>query len=237
MRIRLIGHGKMGKALVTALSRLEHQVVIHDRQVPAIEGEEVVILAVKPTSLEGLPGGMEKSLVVSVMTGIPLKTLQQISGSKRVIRAMPNLPVSVGQGVVGWIGSGEAEEVDLDFARKLFGAMGLALELDNEGLIDAITALSGSGPAYYFYLTELLADKGVQMGFSQEQAQALARQTLMGAAALLQASDKSAAYWRKQVTSKGGTTAAAFTAFQSLPPLFFEAIDRAYKRAEELGAS
>lgn len=149
---------------------------------------------------------------------------------------MPNLAASVGQSLTGWVASKSAKPADRKLVAKIFSSFGTEMELKNENMINSLTALSGSGPAYFFYMTELLQKKAERLGFAAEQAKMIAEKTLIGSAGLIGLNIKDAADWRKSVTSKGGTTEKALEHMKDkgIGRIVFGAVDKAKKRAEEL---
>lgn len=203
----------------------------------------VVVLAVKPQAIRhALPALATivdgKSLVLSIAAGTALNTLTAGMGTNSVVRAMPNTPAQIGKGMTVMVaGSG----VDADrhaLATELMSAVGAVEWIDDEALMDAVTAVSGSGPAYVFLLAECLAEAGIDAGLSPELARRLADATIAGAGALVEASDDAPAVLRSNVTSPGGTTAAALevlTAQVGLSQLIKRAVTAAKKRAKELG--
>jgi len=184
----------------------------------AVAQADVVVLSVKPQIFPEvwpeIEGALKPdALVVSIMAGIPSA---KIAGGKpiRVVRVMPNTPSLVGEGAAG-IAAGEfATEADLQIAEKLMAAVGAAVIVKEEE-IDAVTALSGSGPAYVFYLLEGMLEAADQMGLEKEVARELALATVIGAAKLMQETGEEADALRKKVTSKGGTTEAAINTLQN----------------------
>ncbi len=256
--IAIIGAGHMGAAFSAGIQKHMNRVRINlcdhsseklkalDAEHPytdpreAIVGASVILLAVKPQSakelLTNLSPALKDQFVISIMAGISISTLQKLTRSTRVIRAMPNLPAQVGKGLTGWVASPDVSASERALAKELFIAVGEEMELEKESLLDALTPLSGSGPAYFFYLAELLTTKAMKEGFSPTQAALIAKETLTGSAALLEADVRSPSEWRSAVTSKGGTTEAAFKTFQDehLEDLFFKAVDRAIARSREL---
>ncbi|MBU0982116.1 pyrroline-5-carboxylate reductase [Patescibacteria group bacterium] len=242
-KIGIIGAGNMGSAIYRALSEKftvslcdssSEKVTALDTQNACDKMDEmdVIILAVKPQTFESLSLNFEGKLVISIMAGISLSRLPA-----RAVRSMPNLPIQVKKGVVGWTASAVTSLEDKKLAAEIFSSFGTSIEVQDESLLDAITALSGSGPAYFFYFTELLAQKAQQMGFSAEESRLIAEQTFTGSAALLEANSLTAENWRQAVTSKGGTTEAALKELsQTLPPAFNSAIDAAFNRSKELNS-
>lgn len=208
-----------------------------------VKGLGCVILATKPqdmgTALESLrPGFGAETLVVSVAAGISTAFIQgHLGESTRVARVMPNTPALIGAGAAGLAFSANATEDDVLVVESIFNAIGIT-ERVTEEQIDAVTAVSGSGPAYFLYLAECLSEAGVSAGLSKEQATRLADQTLYGAGRLLFESEESAAELRERVTSKGGTTFAALESFRAagLAGIVETAVKAAATRSKELGA-
>jgi len=260
MKFALIGLGNMGSAIYQGLVKIipVGDIFVCDRNSRAaianlsadanrtIAQADVVILAVKPQQFEALAAELERKmldkLVISIMAGVSIGKIQKLTGARRVIRSMPNLAAAVGESLSGWIASDSATVADKKLAAKIFSSFGEQLELRNEDMINALTALSGSGPAYFFYLTEALQKKALAYGFSSEEAQLIANKTLLGSARLINSQDladpnlKSAADWRKTVTSKGGTTEAALEYMEGhgLADIMDAAMDKAKARALEL---
>ena len=179
---------------------------------------DVLVLAVKPHQIEGVLGKMKPSadrLLVSVAAGVPLEKLERRSGGgARVVRAMPNTPSLVGAGAAGFSRGEHATDDDAAFVRSLLECVGVAVEVD-EPLLDAVTAVSGSGPAYAFLFLEALADGGVRAGLPRDQANRLAAATLRGAAALVEETGEHPAALKDKVCSPGGTTIAAVAALEA----------------------
>ena len=206
---------------------------------------DVMLLSVKPQMMpEALAAisiiDVSDCCFISIAAGLPLAQLDAMLGGKknRIIRTMPNTPAAIGKGITALIGNDAADEADISLATRLLGVSGKVVRVADEADLDAVTALSGSGPAYVFLLAEAMAEAGKKLGLSEELAVTLAEQTIYGAGALMQASDESAATLRENVTSKGGTTAAALAvlmADDALAELLEGAIDAAHKRAIELG--
>nr|WP_255537208.1 pyrroline-5-carboxylate reductase [Methylocystis sp. Sn-Cys] len=205
---------------------------------------DAVILAIKPQMLEAgtsaaAPFVGPQSVVVSILAG---KRIADIAGrlpaAKAIVRAMPNTPAAIGRGVTGAFASLETSEAQRALSHALLAAAGQVEWVENEPLIDAVTAVSGSGPAYVFYLVECLAAAGVEAGLPADLAARLARATIEGSGELLhRQADVSAETLRQRVTSPGGTTAAALSvlmAEEGLAPLMSRAVTAAKKRAGEL---
>ena len=202
---------------------------------PGETAPELVVLAVKPQMWRDVVAGLDVpkgAVVVSVMAGVPISTLAAALPGRRIVRAMPNTPAAIGQGVTGLFG-GDADAQAM--VGPLFEAAGLALWLSAEDEFHALTGVSGSGPAYVFAFIEALAAAGEASGLSAEVSMALARGTVTGAAALAAADPADAADLRRRVTSPGGTTAAGLGALQSgLGPLLRETVAAAASRSREL---
>ncbi|MBY0299741.1 MAG: pyrroline-5-carboxylate reductase [Methylobacterium sp.] len=204
---------------------------------------EALVLAIKP---QGLDAAAETAaalagpdtLVVSVLAGKTIQNLKaRLPRARAVVRAMPNLPASIGRGATGAAASPETDARQRRMADALLSGIGLVEWIDDEGLIDAVTAVSGSGPAYVFLLAEALAAAGAAAGLPPEIAARLARQTVAGAGALLAESPLDAETLRRNVTSPGGTTAAALGVLMAeggLPDLLREAVEAARRRSAEL---
>ncbi|KNY22198.1 pyrroline-5-carboxylate reductase [Methylobacterium sp. ARG-1] len=203
----------------------------------------VMVLAIKPQGLEAAAPGLDRlvgpdTLLVSILAGKTIADLRAwLPRARAVVRAMPNLPASIGRGATGACANAEVTPAQRDAADALFAANGTVAWLADEAQIDAVTAVSGSGPAYVFLLVEALAEAGIAEGLEPSVAQALARATVSGAGALLEASPEAAAELRRNVTSPGGTTAAALDVLMrpdGLAPLLRAAVAAARRRAAEL---
>jgi pyrroline-5-carboxylate reductase len=206
----------------------------------AAAGARVVVLGVKPQVLpdvlEEIRGHVAHGpLVISIAAGVTTRFIERRLGPLPVIRAMPNTPARTGEGATAFCGGRWAGPAHLCMARRLFDAVGVGLAVP-ERHMDAVTALSGSGPAYVFYLTEVLADAGRALGLAAGHARALARQTVWGAGALLRKSGESPEILRRRVTSPGGATEAALRALEKrgLRSIFVSALAAARRRAREL---
>jgi pyrroline-5-carboxylate reductase len=177
------------------------------------------------------------ALQLSVMAGIRSGTIARATGSERVVRAMPNTPALIGQGIAGLYARPDVDAAERAAVELLLAPTGRTLWVDREEDLDAVTALSGSGPAYVFYLLESMMAAATDMGLSPEQGRVLAQATVAGAAALAGQSAEPASVLRQQVTSKGGTTHAALTVMEAagVGPAIVHAIRAAQKRAAELG--
>ncbi len=205
----------------------------------------VVLVAVKPQVMAGAlpvlaPLGGGDTVFLSVAAGIPIAAYEEMLGRRTpVIRAMPNTPAAIGKGITALVGNDEAGAAHLAMAEELLSAIGQTVRLDDEAQIDAVTGVSGSGPAYVFHMIECLAAAGEAEGLPPEMAMRLAKATVAGAGALAEAADESPARLRENVTSPGGTTAAALKVLMDdetgLPPLMRKAVRAAVERSRELG--
>jgi len=203
----------------------------------------VLVLAVKPQIIFAVMDGLKavvgpQTLVVSIAAGISIATISQGLQTGRVVRTMPNTPAQVGRGMTGAVAGPEVGTEDRARVDALLSAAGQVAWFDAEGDLDAVTAVSGSGPAYVFNLVEALAAAGVAQGLSETVAMQLARQTVIGSAALMEADPAPAGVLRQNVTSPNGTTAAALAVLMAddgLTPLVGRAVDAARRRSEELG--
>lgn len=204
----------------------------------------IVILAVKPQmmgaalpAIAALGGG--DTLVVSVAAGTPIATFEQTFGpSTPIIRAMPNTPAAVGRGITAIVGNGDAGPAHMDLAEELLRAVGQVVRLEGEDQMDAVTAVSGSGPAYVFHLIETLTAAGVAEGLPEALAAQLAQATVAGAGALAEEAPEDPGQLRVNVTSPGGTTAAALSVLMDedsgFGPLLRRAVSAAANRSREL---
>ena len=204
----------------------------------------VVLVAVKPQMMgEALPRlqryGSTKTLFISVAAGTPITAFEDILGkSTPIVRAMPNTPAAIGQGITALIGNGRATEKDVAEAQSLMAAVGQTLVLENEQQMDSVTGVSGSGPAYVFLMIEALAAAGVNQGLPTDMAMQLAQATVAGAGALAIHAGESAEQLRINVTSPNGTTQAALDILMhsetGLPQLLDQAVAAASRRSQEL---
>lgn len=202
----------------------------------------VVFIAVKPQVMGAVLASYRKligpeTIVVSIAAGKTLSFIRQHLGDAAMVRAMPNTPAMVGRGVTGAFANARVTEAERHLVHALLEVSGPVEWVENEGLIDAVTAVSGSGPAYVFYLVECMAEAGRKLGLPADLAMRLARETVSGAGELLHQSPDHASELRRNVTSPGGTTAAALDVLMAegaMQPLFDAAIKAARDRAEEL---
>lgn len=248
MKILLVGRGKMGGALLKRWEemKLASEVQVVDpvggtsfENLPTSFQPETVVFAVKPQILPDVAGKYKKfanALFLSIAAGKPISFFEQhLGATAKIVRAMPNTPAMIGQGItVACANKNAAGEKDR--AATLLGAVGEVLWVEDEKLLNPVTALSGSGPAYVFLLIEALTSAGTKIGIPPAMAEKLARQTVIGSTLLAKESaDISAATLRENVTSPGGTTAAALDVLMpEIHGLFARALDAANKRAREL---
>ncbi|GAA3086082.1 pyrroline-5-carboxylate reductase [Rhizobium viscosum] len=214
----------------------------HVTAAPANLKAGVLFLAVKPQVMEAVLPAVKslvgpQTVVVSVAAGKTLAFLEKHLGEAAMVRAMPNTPAMVGRGVTGAFANARVSAEQRDGVNALLRVSGPVEWVPAESDIDSVTALSGSGPAYVFYLVECMAEAGRKLGLQADLAMRLARETVAGAGELLHQSPDDAARLRQNVTSPGGTTAAALSVLMAedgMQPLFDEALEAARKRAEEL---
>jgi pyrroline-5-carboxylate reductase len=258
--LTLIGCGKMGSAMLRgwrAVSIAEKIFVIEPNGLPdefhnlndviqsdASSASDIFILAVKPQIMNEVCASIHPApdtLILSIAAGQKITGFEKHFGSAQpVIRAMPNTPAAIGQGITVATANQNVTPAQKDLARSLLSAIGLVEWLEDESLMDAVTALSGSGPAYVFHLIEVLAAAGAKQGLPPDLAMRLARQTVIGSAALAAAEpDINAEILRKNVTSPGGTTEAALNVLmkdKALEELFTRALNAATARSKELSS-
>ena len=262
-RIAFMGGGNMASAVISGLlksgfhkdrmdvvepfdearARLQTQfgITAHPAAGMFLEQASIVIWAVKPQSFREAASQVQtltrNALHISVAAGIRSDSIAQWLGVQRVIRTMPNTPALIGKGITAMVASPAVTETDRQHAERIVGTTGEFLWLQHEAELDAVTALSGSGPAYVFYFMEAMAAAGAEMGLPREQAYRLAVATFIGAGELARASDEPPEVLRQRVTSKGGTTDAAITSMDAsgMKDKFAQALFAAQKRAAELG--
>ncbi|MDF1824327.1 MAG: pyrroline-5-carboxylate reductase [Verrucomicrobiales bacterium] len=265
MKLGVIGCGKMGRALVGGILKAgiveAADTVVFDTWSEAAAGmaaemgvhqsasneevvtkSDVILLCVKPQGfLEMLEdiGESEGKLLISIAAGVKISSIESATGGKhRVVRVMPNTPALVGKGAAGFALGSKASADDAALTSSLLGAVGYVTEV-TEADLDAVTAVSGSGPAYVFLMIEALVAGGIEQGLSPEVAEALAAHTVAGAAELLLQSEESPAQLRENVTSPNGTTFAALESFRGdhFEEIVKRAVTAATERSRELGGS
>ena len=202
---------------------------------------DLVVWAVKPQTFKDAAAQAQAhthaALHLSVAAGIRSDTIAQWLGSERVVRAMPNTPALIGKGITALFARAAVSDADKALVNQVLGSTGEVMWVGAEAQIDAVTALSGSGPAYMFYFMEAMREAGIGMGLDAAQAYQLAVATFIGAGELAKASPEPPEVLRQRVTSKGGTTYAALTAMEAsgIKPAFIAAMQAAQARAREMG--
>ena len=262
MRIAFLGGGNMATALIGGLlakgadarsisvvevspaarERLGARYPVHIATAPdaAVQRSEVLLLAVKPQDAKAALASISvnRQLVISIAAGLTLSALSRwLGGYRRLVRCMPNTPALIGAGIAALHALPEVSADERKKAEGILGAAGEVVWVDEERLLDPVTAVSGSGPAYVFWLIEQLSASAEKLGLPADVSRKLALHTVLGAAKLAASSDESPATLRKNVTSKGGTTEAALKVFdeEKLAQHFARAVEAASRRAAELG--
>ena len=262
-RIAFIGGGNMASALIAGLiqkGRRLHELLAVEIDAarreqlardygiavaPAPDARlaeaDVLVLAVKPQQMREACAALRpfigQQLVLSIAAGIRIADLARWLGTDRIVRSMPNTPALIGRGISGLAAGPALTPAQRDRAAQILQAVGTVVWLDDEAQLDAVTAISGSGPAYVFYFIEALIEAGRAMGLSQEQSRRLAIETLVGASHLAAESGEPPEVLRARVTSKGGTTAAAIESMEAdqIKAKIVAAVRAAQRRAAELG--
>ncbi|MDY7566970.1 pyrroline-5-carboxylate reductase [Pseudomonas sp. RTC3] len=240
--IRASDPGAEQRAKVAA----EHGIELFADNAQAIEGADVVLIAVKPQMMKAVCEALRPSLkpgqlVVSIAAGITCASMNKWLGEHPIVRCMPNTPALLRQGVSGLYATASVSSEQREQAGQLLSAVGIVLWLDDEKQLDAVTAVSGSGPAYFFLLIEAMTAAGEKLGLPRETAAQLTLQTALGAALMATGSDVDAAELRRRVTSPAGTTEAAIKSFQAggfealVETALTAAAHRSAEMAEQLG--
>ncbi len=208
----------------------------------AVASADVVVLAIKPQNLAEVMNGLgrqiePKQLVLSIVAGATIQTLSAGLNHNRVVRVMPNTPAQIGEGMSVWTATAEVTEQQRGWAGSILGTIGREIYVDDEKYIDMATAVSGSGPAYFFLFVEALVEAAVHIGLSRDMAQEMVLQTMLGSGHLIQKSGKQPAELRRMVTSPGGTTAEALLELDKggFNNLVMQAVSAAYNKARQLG--
>ena len=241
-QIRASDPGEETRTRVSA----EHGIETFADNAQAIVGADVVVLAVKPQAMKAVCEALRPSLkpdqlVVSIAAGITCASMNNWLGAQPIVRCMPNTPALLRQGVSGLFATAEVTAEQRQQAQELLSAVGIALWLNEEQQLDAVTAVSGSGPAYFFLLIEAMTAAGVKLGLPADIAAQLTLQTALGAAHMAVSSDVDAAELRRRVTSPAGTTEAAIKSFQAngfeamVEKALGAAAHRSAEMAEQLG--
>lgn len=247
-KIGIIGFGNMGKAIAAALLK---QKVVNKKDLitsnssqtnkECVKKADIILLAVKPQIMAAVLNEIkndisDKQLIISIVAGVEIKTIKKIIGDKAIARVVPNLCTLIGESISVWVKTKKVNESQVKLMKLILQSFGKEVLVDEESDLDKVTAISGSGPAYIFYLVELLEQSAIKIGLKKDIAKRLASQTVIGSARLLESTDKSASTLRSEVTSKGGTTEAAFKEFAKLDfdKVFLKGVKAALKRAKQL---
>jgi pyrroline-5-carboxylate reductase len=259
MKIAVVGAGVMGSAIIESLVREQvfspgkiiavdvdcrklgglkrkFKITTENSLADAAKKVDIILLAVKPQSLEFLCENFSTNkLVISILAGTRVAKLKKLTGSAKIVRVMPNTPAAVGCGISGWHASSKVTHDEKVLVRRILESFGEQAEFKNEKMLDAVTAISGSGPAYFFAFAEALENAAREMGLGKNAA-AFVGETFFGAAKLADFSEIPFSKLRENVTSKGGTTAAALEIFAKagLGKIVARAAFAAKKRAEEI---
>ncbi|MEK8180320.1 pyrroline-5-carboxylate reductase [Flavobacterium buctense] len=265
MKVLIIGYGNMGKTYANSfissrfikpedifvLVRNDHH-AISDNGIPKsnfsakagneISDFDIVILAVKPQDFNILAHAVKSFLtntqiIFSVMAGITLATIEKQLSCSKIVRSMPNIPTQIGMGMTVFTASSNVDRKELFIIQNLINTTGKSVYVENEKLIDAATAISGSGPAYVFYFMQSMIQAAVDLGFNESEAELLVNQTFMGSVAIQNSYSLSNQEWIAKVASKGGTTESALRVFEkeALEKTIVDAVKAANDRALELG--
>lgn len=263
-KIGIIGCGNMGEALFSRLAKMiekstalmvgeqdaarrdyiqtKYKIIVEIDNNAVVKFADVIILAVKPKDFESVLkqevccGLSEKKLFISIAAGITTKYIERAVGKDiPVIRAMPNMGALIGEAVTSLSRGSSAGDRDMDTAKEIFALIGDVVEVDEE-LVDAVTAVSGSGPAYFFYMIDALTSAAESAGLDRKTASRLVLKTALGSAKLLEASREDPQVLIKKIASKGGTTEAALNIFEKkrFKNIVNDAVKAAYKRSKEL---
>lgn len=264
LRIAFIGGGNMASAMISGLVKQvasPAQIYVIDVNAENLQNlsdhyrvstssvmdarlleMDVIVLAVKPQQLHAVAASLrvfvKTQLILSVAAGIRAADLSRwLGGHSKIVRAMPNTPAMIGLGMTGLYAMDAVIDEERKLAETMMQAVGDSLWVDNESMIDAVTAVSGSGPAYVFYFIEAMQEAAMQLGFDATQARQLALSTFNGAAQLAKQSEESVSSLRERVTSKGGTTYAALCSMDdsAVKAAIHQAVQAAALRGKELG--
>src|SRR5690606_5337640 len=265
MKILVIGAGNMGLTYAEGMSKSEllkkRNIMVLDKseekleelnQIPHFDAfkeledcvpqADVIFIAVKPYHAESLfktikPMVNQEQILVSIMAGVTIKSIEEHTGLTKVVRAMPNLPAQIGKGLTSFVASPSISKTELLNIESLLNTTGKSIQVSNENFIDASTGISGSGPAYVFYFMQSMMEAAKQMGFSESDSTIMVSQTFTGAVELFNQSNISPESWMDRVASKGGTTRAALDSMENnnVNKLIKEAAFAAFNRAVELG--
>lgn len=265
LKLTFIGPGVMAEAMITGLIRTglaqpeqmtaagpraergeelrgRYGIRVSINNAEAAAGADVVLLTVKPQKLEKVLAGMRgmikpQALVLSIVAGATIQSIAQRLNHPNVVRAMPNTPAQIGEGITVWTASAQVTQPHLELARQILGALGDEIYVEEESYLDMATALSGTGPAYVFLFLEALIDGGVHLGLPRRIAEQLVVKTINGSVAFYEHNKTHPAALRNQVTSPGGTSAAALYYLEKagFRTALSRAIWAAFERSQELG--
>lgn len=265
MKILIIGGGNMGKTYASSFLRShiteKDDMMILERLVSkqsSLEAEDIgtiytdptkclpkadlIILAVKPQDTKELfeslkPHINPQQVFLSIMAGVKIDSIRTALGIEKIVRAMPNMPAQIGKGMTAFNSTDQVTRIELVMVQNLLNTTGKTVYVENEALIDAATAISGSGPAYVYFFMNAIKEAAIQMGFKDREAELLTSQTFQGAVDLYNKADLSFESWIDKVASKGGTTEAAIDQFESseLHKMIKHGVQAALKRAIDLG--
>lgn len=253
----IIGAGKMGAALAHGLHASKNFTLLiadkHEENLKKFTGIQIstnpleltgkadaVLIAVKPQSfdtlMEELGSALQAKLVISIMAGKTLSTLQEKTNSGKIVRSMPNIGAAVGQSMTAWIASRDIDSEEKKFVRSVFQSIGKEILAPSEEHIDRFSVICGCGPAYFFRLCELMQRKSERLGFSTEESRMMVEETFIASAKLLEQGERTTDEWVKAVASKGGMTEAALRSLDKdqCEEIFSRALDKALNRSKEL---
>jgi pyrroline-5-carboxylate reductase len=265
VKLAFIGGGMMGEAIIAGAiandvtdagsisacdivaARRKHlashyKISVTEDPIEAMDGAEVVVLAVKPQEFASAAGKLDGNLdkrqvVMSIMAGVPIAAISEQLKHNQVIRAIPNTPATVSEGMTVWTATSSVKSAARDHVRMLLRVLGKEIYVDAEKYLDMATAVSSSGPAYVFLVMEAMIDAAVHIGLRREMAVPMVIQTFLGSARYATESGRHLAELRNQVTSPGGTTTEGLLALEEagLRAAFVHAVEAAYLKAQELG--
>ncbi|MFI0430128.1 pyrroline-5-carboxylate reductase [Mariniflexile sp. HMF6888] len=265
MKVLVIGAGNMGLTYAEGMSKSrllkKKNIMVLDKSEEKLEElhqishfdafselkdcvpqADIIFIAVKPYHAESVfkaikPLVQPQQILVSIMAGVSITSIKEITGLNKIVRAMPNLPAQIGKGLTSYVISPEVSRIEMLTVESLLDTTGKSMRVSNESFIDASTGISGSGPAYVFYFMQSMMEAALQMGFSKNDSTVLVSQTFTGAVELFNQSNLSPNSWMEKVASKGGTTRAALDSMQdnNVNELIKEAAFAAFNRAVELG--
>jgi pyrroline-5-carboxylate reductase len=266
MKIAIIGFGNMGKTYANSfmssgfvgasdISILNRNKVeekntfgidfanFYTEPTPQIFESDILILAVKPQDFKKLASEIKvflnsEHVILSVMAGISIESMQKELGVIKIVRSMPNIPTQIGEGMTVFCASNDVDRKELFIVQNLINTTGKSIYIEREEMLNAATAVSGSGPAYVFYFMQAIIESAIKLGFSPSEAEFLVSQTFSGSVQLQNRSKLSNEAWIQRVASKGGTTEAALSVFnqKELKEIVIKGIEAANIRAVELGS-